>query len=88
MNDKKTLMELSGLYDENHTPIPLESIIAGPDPEKKGLHFFNFGKSTNGDHLDMVACTYGYVEHVTQDDLKGFLYVGPTEDFKDLLNCD
>lgn len=79
---------LSGLHDKNGTPIPIDSIICGPDPEGRERHFFNFGYNSDGSELEMIACTYGYVHNVKQVDVDDFIYIGPLNLFTELLNCD
>lgn len=76
------------LKDKNGINIPMESIIYGSLPNEKGNHYFNFGISPNDGSLEMVACTYGYVHNVTQNDVSNMEIIGLTKDNLHLLECD
>lgn len=74
-----------GLVDKNLTLIPNNSIIYGK--HKEAYHFFNIGINDKNE-VEMMACTYGYVHNVTQNDIKYFLLIGSVEEHKHLLECD
>ena len=76
------------LKDKNGVVIPMESIIYGSLPKEAENHYFNFGVSPNDGSIEMVACTYGYVHNVTQNDVSNMELVGSTKDNLHLLECD
>lgn len=84
---KKTIM-LEKLKDKNGFEIPLDSIIYGKLPNQQENHFWNYGLCHNGISLEMIACTYGYVHNVTQNEVKEMLLIGSLEEHTHLLQCD
>ena len=76
------------LKDKKGVNIPMESIIYGSLPNDTENHYFNFGVSPNDGSIEMVACTYGYVHNVTQNDVSNMELVGSTKDNLHLLECD
>ena len=76
------------LKDKKGVNIPMQSIIYGSLPNDTENHYFNFGVSPNDGSIEMVACTYGYVHNVTQNDVSNMELVGSTKDNLQLLECD
>ena len=79
---------LEKLKDKNGFEIPLDSIIYGKLPNQQENHFWNYGLCHKGISLEIIACTYGYVHNVTQNEVKEMLLIGSLEEHNHLLECD
>lgn len=80
-------MEIN-LIDKNGNRLFNDCLIYGPVKNVRGIHYFNLGYNTNDNSLEMIACTYGYVHNVTQEDIQDCVLIGPAIDNLHLLDCD
>lgn len=76
------------LKDKNGKVLPVDCIIYGSLPGQTEKHYFNFGTNKDNAEYEMIACTYGYVHNVTQEQLAGFELIGLLNDNLHLLECD
>jgi hypothetical protein len=74
------------MLDNNKCFIQDGSILQGSTRGIAGEHYWNFYE-TEGSY-EMIACTYGYVHNLIQDDFSNLKLVGSFDKFHHLLECD
>ena len=76
------------LKDKNGIQLPNDCVIYGSLIGQTKKHYFNLGRCKKNLSDEMIACTYGYVHNVNQNDLANFEFIGLVKDNLHLLICD